>query len=45
VTVFSGSPEIEVEADIVVDGPAGVLELLTSIADAVESEAPGEGGP
>lgn len=37
VTVFSGSPEIEVEADIVVDGPAGVLELLTSIADAIEA--------
>ncbi|MER5651175.1 trehalose-phosphatase [Streptosporangium sp. NPDC002524] len=41
VTVFSGSPEIEVEADIVVDGPPGVLELLTSIADAVENEARG----
>ncbi|MER5621792.1 trehalose-phosphatase [Streptosporangium sp. NPDC002544] len=40
VTVFSGSPEIEVEADIVVDGPPGVLELLGSIADAIEGEAP-----
>ncbi|MEV8630538.1 trehalose-phosphatase [Streptosporangium sp. NPDC051023] len=36
VTVFSGSAEISVEADIVVDGPEGVMELLGSIADATE---------
>ncbi|WP_433246663.1 trehalose-phosphatase [Streptosporangium sp. CA-135522] len=36
VTVFSGSAEVTVEADIVVDGPAGVMELLGSIADAIE---------
>ncbi|MFI6511745.1 trehalose-phosphatase [Streptosporangium sp. NPDC050855] len=41
VTVFSGSPEIEVEADLVVDGPTGVLELLSSIADAIEKETTG----
>ncbi|MFD8558743.1 trehalose-phosphatase [Streptosporangium canum] len=35
VTVFSGSAEIAVEADIVVDGPSGVMELLGSIADAI----------
>lgn len=37
VTVFSGSAEITVEADIVVDGPDGIMELLRSIADAIES--------
>ncbi|GAA2913664.1 trehalose-phosphatase [Streptosporangium fragile] len=37
VTVFSGSSELDVEADLVVDGPPGVLGLLASIADAVES--------
>ncbi len=36
VTVFSGSAEITVEADIVVDGPDGVMDLLGSIADAIE---------
>ncbi|MFF5208044.1 trehalose-phosphatase [Streptosporangium sp. NPDC000396] len=36
VTVFSGSAELAVEADIVVDGPDGVMELLASIADAIE---------
>ncbi|WP_068927764.1 trehalose-phosphatase [Planobispora rosea] len=39
VTVFSGSAEVGAElgaeADIVVDGPAGVIELLDSIADAL----------
>ncbi|MBG0826485.1 trehalose-phosphatase [Planomonospora sp. ID67723] len=35
VTVFSGSAELSVEADIVVDGPTGVVELLGSIADAL----------
>ncbi|GGL45827.1 trehalose-phosphatase [Planomonospora parontospora] len=35
VTVFSGSAELSVEADIVVDGPAGVVELLGSISDAI----------
>ncbi|MFC4060311.1 trehalose-phosphatase [Planomonospora corallina] len=37
VTVFSGSAELSVEADIVVDGPAGVVELLDSISDAIAS--------
>ncbi|GIH97525.1 trehalose-phosphatase [Planobispora siamensis] len=37
VTVFSGSPELTVEADIVVDGPAGVIDLLDSIATTLES--------
>ncbi|GAA3090842.1 trehalose-phosphatase [Streptosporangium carneum] len=37
VTVFSGSAEITVEADIVVDGPDGVMDLLGSIADAIGS--------
>ncbi|MDP9864656.1 MULTISPECIES: trehalose-phosphatase [Streptosporangium] len=37
VTVFSGSAELAVEADIVVDGPDGVMELLGSISDAIES--------
>ncbi|GAA3508503.1 trehalose 6-phosphate phosphatase [Streptosporangium album] len=41
VTVFSGSAEISVEADIVVDGPAGVMELLGSIADAIERQTAG----
>ncbi|GHE34828.1 trehalose 6-phosphate phosphatase [Streptosporangium violaceochromogenes] len=35
VTVFSGSAELAVEADIVVDGPAGVVRLLGAIADAI----------
>ncbi|WP_406311615.1 trehalose-phosphatase [Streptosporangium sp. NBC_01639] len=42
VTVFSGSAEISVAADIVVDGPAGVMELLGSIADAIERRAAGD---
>ncbi|GAA3424342.1 trehalose-phosphatase [Streptosporangium sandarakinum] len=37
VTVFSGSAELEVEADIVVDGPDGVMKLFASIADAIEA--------
>jgi trehalose 6-phosphate phosphatase len=37
VTVFSGSSEIVVEADIVVGGPDGVMGLLTSIADSIEA--------
>ncbi|MGC5016795.1 trehalose-phosphatase [Streptosporangium sp. DT93] len=41
VTVFSGSPEIEVRADLVVEGPPGVLELLGSISDAIERGTPG----
>ncbi|MFJ2034220.1 trehalose-phosphatase [Streptosporangium sp. NPDC087985] len=41
VTVFSGSDEISVEADIVVDGPPGVLKLLGSIADAIERQTAG----
>ncbi|MER7211425.1 trehalose-phosphatase [Streptosporangium sp. NPDC000239] len=40
VTVFSGSAEASAEvaaqADIVVDGPEGVMDLLASIADAIE---------
>ncbi|MDP9848473.1 trehalose-phosphatase [Streptosporangium lutulentum] len=35
VTVFSGSSEIVVEADIVVNGPDGVMGLLRSIADSI----------
>ncbi|MBB2914764.1 trehalose 6-phosphate phosphatase [Streptosporangium becharense] len=41
VTVFSGSSELEVEADLVVDGPGGVIGLLNAIADAIEGEEPG----
>jgi trehalose 6-phosphate phosphatase len=41
-TVCSGSAEVSVlarEADLVVDGPAGVAQLLTALADAIEKGA------
>jgi trehalose 6-phosphate phosphatase len=41
-TVCSGSAEVSVlaqEADLVVDGPAGVAQLLTALAEAIEKGA------
>jgi trehalose 6-phosphate phosphatase len=41
-TVCSGSAEVSVladEADLVVDGPAGVAQLLTALAEAIENGA------